>query len=123
MAGDWYFSLASLWKDLAIHDLSWLASKLDPSVSSQDPASIVFPYIQATFHNSKDVLSRDWNQRGTLSYTRPQNTITSEMKALAFETFLSKCLPDEAARVAAVGLPRVALPLCSALFVSLATIT
>ena len=101
----WYFSLASHWTDSAVHDLSWLASKLGPPVSSQDPARIGFPYIQATFNTAKDMLSRDRKQCGSLSDTRPQNTITSEMKALVFETFL--CLPDEAARVAAVGLQTI----------------
>ena len=63
--------------------------------------------MQATFNASKDAVSRDWKQCGCLSDTRPQNTITSETKALAFETFLSQCLSDEAARVAAVGLQTI----------------
>ena len=103
----WYFSLANHWKDSAAHTLSWLASKIGPPVPTHEPARIVFPYIQATFNAAKDALSRDWKQCGSLSDTRPQNTITSEMKALAFETFLSQCHPDEAARVAAVGLQTI----------------
>ena len=53
------------------------------------------------------MLSRDWKQCGSLSDNLPQNTITLEMKALACETFLSQGLPDEAARVAAVGLQTI----------------
>ena len=102
---------------LQVHDHSWLASKLGPSVSSQDPASIVFPYIQATFNPTRDVLFQDWQQCGSLSDTRrPQNTITSEMKALAFETFLSQCLPNEAARIAAVGLQTILTRCSTSLF-------
>ena len=86
-----------------VHNLSYLAFKLGPSFSLQDQASIVSPYIQATFNAAKDTLLQDWKQCGSLSDTRPQNTITSEMKALAFETILSLCLPDKAARIAAVG--------------------
>ena len=105
------FSLATHWKDSAAHNLSWFASRLGPPVPMQEPARIVFPYIQpeATFNAAKDALSRDWKhwQCGSFSDTRPQTTITSEMKALAFETFLNHCPPNEAARVAAVGLQTI----------------
>ena len=61
---DQLFQLEGQFKDSAVHNLSWLASKLGPPVSSQDPARIVLPYIQAAFNAAKDALSRDhdWMQ-------------------------------------------------------------
>ena len=43
------------------------------------------PYIPATFNAAKNVQSRDWQQCCSLKDTRPQRTVTMEMKTLAFE--------------------------------------
>ena len=112
----WYFSLATHWKDSAAHYLSWLTSKLAPPVSTQEPARIVH---SGDFQCSQGrAIAKLEAERQFVRHS------TSEHHHVANESVRTTPMRQPGSQQLVSGpFPRVALPLCSAQFVSLATIT
>ena len=113
----WYFLLTSHWEDSAIHHLSWLTSTRGSLFLHRTllGLSLVILSLRQPSNAAKDVLSRELQQCGSLSDTRPQHAITLEMNQQVNSTFQSQSLPYWAASVAPVGLQTIPSLCCTSL--------